>query len=70
MNRDDLVKLVRQHGKAVQEQNSEVNYLFTIEGIYALLDVEREACCQIVYGYCGSDNVAARTVEAIKARGT
>jgi hypothetical protein len=31
---------------------------------------EREACCQIVYGYCGSDNVAARTVEAIKARGT
>ncbi len=30
---------------------------------------EREACCQIVWGLCGSDNVAQRTVEAIRARG-
>ena len=31
---------------------------------------EREACCAIVYGQCGSDNVAQRTVDAIRARGT
>ena len=30
---------------------------------------EREACCSIVYGQCGSDNVAQRTVDAIRARG-
>lgn len=27
---------------------------------------ERERCCQIVYGQCGSDNVAERTVRAIR----
>ena len=31
---------------------------------------EREACCAIVYGQCESDNVAQRTVDAIRARGT
>jgi hypothetical protein len=31
---------------------------------------EREACCAIVYGFCESDNVAQRTVDAIRARGT
>jgi hypothetical protein len=31
---------------------------------------EREACCAIVYGRCESDNVAQRTVDAIRARGT
>jgi hypothetical protein len=30
---------------------------------------EREACCSIVYGLCESDNVAQRTVDAIRARG-
>jgi hypothetical protein len=30
---------------------------------------EREACCAIVYGQCDSDNVAQRTVDAIRARG-
>jgi len=30
---------------------------------------EREACCVIVYGQCESDNVAQRTVDAIRARG-
>ena len=29
---------------------------------------EREACCKIVYGQCESDNVAQRTVDAIRAR--
>lgn len=30
---------------------------------------ERERCCGIVYGMCESDNVAQRTVDAIRARG-
>jgi len=30
---------------------------------------EREACCSIVHGQCESDNVAQRTVDAIRARG-
>jgi hypothetical protein len=29
---------------------------------------EREQCCSLVYGMCGSDNVAERTVRAIRGR--
>ena len=36
--------------------------------IDAAVLAEREACCSIVYGQCGSDNVAQRTVDAIRAR--
>jgi hypothetical protein len=28
----------------------------------------REACCAIVYGHCGSDNIAQQTVDAIRAQ--
>jgi hypothetical protein len=30
---------------------------------------ERDECCAIVYGQCESDNVAQRTVDAIRKRG-
>jgi hypothetical protein len=42
VSRDDIINLARQHGKPVQEQNAEVEYLFTLEGINALLAAERE----------------------------
>lgn len=35
----------------------------------AVAAAEREACCAIVYGQCGSDNTAQRTVNAIRERG-
>lgn len=38
--------LARQYGKPVQEQNAEVQYLFTLEGVEALLAAEREAILQ------------------------
>lgn len=31
-----------------------------------LVKAERDRCCRIVYGMAGSDNVAQRTVEAIR----
>lgn len=34
--------------------------------MHAHVDAERERCCRIVYGQCGSDNVAQRTVDAIR----
>jgi hypothetical protein len=34
------------------------------------MQLEREACCAIVYGLCESDNAAQRIVDAIRARGT
>jgi hypothetical protein len=41
-----------------------------IKRINDAVEAEREACCAIVYGQCESDNVAQRTVDAIRARGT
>ena len=41
-----------------------------IKRINDAVEAEREACCAIVYSLCESDNVAQRTVDAIKARGT
>lgn len=34
-----------------------------------LVEAEREACCELVYSNCSSDNAAERTVRAIRARG-
>jgi hypothetical protein len=39
--------LARQYGKPVQEQNAEVEYLFTLDGVEALLAAEREACAKV-----------------------
>jgi hypothetical protein len=71
MTRDDIINLARQHGKPVQEQNAEVEYLFTLEGVNALLAAEREACNKAVYeawDESGSPD-AWRCVKAIRARG-
>lgn len=48
MTRDDITKLAREHGKPVQEQNAEVEYLFTLDGVEALLAAEREACASFL----------------------
>lgn len=34
----------------------------------AAVNSERERCCGIVYGECSSDNVAERTVRAIRKK--
>jgi hypothetical protein len=40
--------LARKYGKPVQEQYMEVEYLFTLEGIEALIAAERDACADMV----------------------
>jgi hypothetical protein len=76
MTREDIINLARQHGKPVQEQNAEVEYLFTLEGINALLAAEREACAEVceqeVCACCWSDDAQAAAEhlsERIRARG-
>ncbi len=65
MTRDDIINLARQHGKPVQEQNAEVEYLYTLDQIAALLAAEREACAKVCDALWG----AAECAEAIRARG-
>jgi hypothetical protein len=40
-----------------------------VEFVELVAAAEREACCLIVYAQCESDNVAHRTVNAIRTRG-
>jgi hypothetical protein len=67
MTREDIINLARQHGKPVQEQNAEVEYLFTLEGVNALLAAEREAIIQTMPG--GSCVDPQWVCDAIRARG-
>lgn len=32
-------------------------------------EAEQKRCCGLIFGHCGSDNVAQRTVDAIKRSG-
>jgi hypothetical protein len=73
MSRDDIINLARQHGKPVQEQNAEVEYLFTLEGVNALLAAEREACAKVCDARCIADGwegfYADECAAEIRARG-
>jgi hypothetical protein len=74
MTRDDIINLARQHGRPVQEQNAEVEYLFTLEGVNALLAAEREACAKVcdsrfIGDHNREDMEARRCAAAIRARG-
>ena len=60
--------LARKYGKPVQEQWMDVEYLFTLEGIEALLAAERERVCRIVTGLCISDNNAHEINTKIRER--
>jgi len=66
MTRDDIIKLVRQHGKPVQEQNAEVEYLFTLEGIGALLSAERERLARLAESR--EDNAGYHSLSATEIR--
>jgi branched-subunit amino acid aminotransferase/4-amino-4-deoxychorismate lyase len=74
MTRNDIINLARQHGKPVQEQNAEVEYLFTLEGVNALLAAEREACAKVCDAHTVDDvlvgvGIGQSCAAAIRARG-
>ena len=72
MNRDDVERMAGEAGwgKADSSQDCMACSFFDFECFAALVAAaEREACCKIVHGQCESDNVAQRTVDAIRARG-
>jgi hypothetical protein len=69
MNRDDIINLARQHGKPVQEQNAEVEYLFTLDGVNALLSAEREACAKVCEEAAKQFGIQDKCAAAIRARG-
>ena len=66
----NIKELAEQAGFAVYGWNENEFKKFAALVEAAARADEREACCVIVYGQCESDNVAQRTVDKIRARGT
>jgi hypothetical protein len=65
MNREELDTLWFQAMRqSIEEGEDFIRYHFAA----LVAAAEREACCKIVHGQCESDNVAQRTVDAIRAR--
>ncbi len=71
MNREDIIRMAREAGATFDHMTWVERDLAPVFERFAALVAahEREACCKIVYGQCESDNVAQRTVDAIRARG-
>lgn len=78
MTRDDILRWAREAGFDTINYKSDQWDVICSDGIitnemqaFAVLvaAAEREACCSLVYSHCDSDNVAQRTVDAIRARG-
>ena len=70
MNRDDIIHMAKEAGLAPASFCRWSAYSDDLERFATLVAAaEREACCKIVHGQCESDNVAQRTVDAIRARG-
>jgi len=68
VNRDDIIRMAVEC-QLVTTTNRDGIYMEALERFAELVAAaEREACCAIVYGQCDSDNVAQRTVDAIRTR--
>jgi len=73
VNRDDIIRMADEAGLRVAPVSGDTHpnnvYWHEVERFANLVAAaEREACCAIVYGQCDSDNVAQRTVDAIRTR--
>ena len=70
MTRDDIIRMAKEAGLTQKPFCRWGGYSDDLMRFAALVaSAEREACCKIVHGQCESDNVAQRTVDAIRARG-
>ena len=69
MTQDEVIQLMR---KVIKESEYYTTWTVStphlVELVERAAEAEREACCAIVWGLCESDNVAQRTVDAIRAR--
>jgi len=66
MTQDEIYEMAHQAGV-----KNEFNYDFrlSIEAFAKLIAAkEQDRCCSIVYSQCESDNVAQRTVDAIRGK--
>lgn len=76
MNGDDIIKTAHEAGlcEANGEDDDSIDISHQLERFFqaayaAGAKAEQDRCCGIVFGMAGSDNVAQRTVDAIRGKG-
>jgi hypothetical protein len=72
MTKDDIIRMAKEaadrHGHTFKEHPNDA-VLEIIAEAYAMgAAAEQKRCIGIIYGQCGSDNVAQRTVDAIRSQ--
>ena len=75
MTKDDVIKMAHEAGlcEANGEDDNSIDISHQLERFFHLAyaagaKAEQDRCCKIVYGMAGSDNVAQRTVDAIRGK--
>ena len=72
MNRDDIIRMAREADEGFETDTFHAESLVGMDAIerFAALvaAAEQDRCCKIVYSMAGSDNVAQRTVDAIRGQ--
>ena len=72
MTKDDIIRMAEENWNASQphfnrwENLTERDHLLLV--ITASRDAEQKRCIGIIHGQCVSDNVAQRTVDAIRSQ--
>lgn len=66
---DDIIRMARAagcHDSGEEFRFVELRYLAHFAALVRA--AEQDRCCRIIYGMAGSDNVAQRTVDAIRGK--
>lgn len=71
MTQDEIIEMAEQCGidphDMCEDPRIAINNLEAFAKLVAAKEQDR--CCSIIYGQCGSDNVAERTVREIRKKG-
>lgn len=69
MTQDEIIEMARQAGVRDDENIFEFSQYKYLERFAKLVAAkEQDRCCAIVFSQCESDNVAQRTVDAIRGK--
>ena len=66
MNAQQIFDLARQYG--AEHPGITFDLAELLRYTRKVQEIEQDRCCKIVYGMAGSDNVAQRTVDAIRRK--
>jgi hypothetical protein len=68
MTKDEIIEMARQSGLVGKPTYTEGLVAFANLVADKVTQQEQDRCCAIIFGQCESDNVAQRTVNAIRVK--